>query len=420
MSDSRYLKTSDYKKSILLSQLEQLTQGDDETLYDAELDAQACIESMLTDEYEIENEFLLGKSISSFSIEKEYPKGSYVVVDGRLSKTNSYVNPSRPPKAQDYWRIINSSELSEDFTAELYRQDKSYYVGDIVSYDNGLYFECIISNGVSSEYGEDSIVSPIPQIWEETLDGTNSSTFDITKKYIIGDVVEHNGEYYECIIDSSKDGLNIYPNTEFWVESQKTNWDSETDYSSFEPLGQIFAHLNINYELIDPSSAVVGQQPVDGLVWREIVIQHYDRGEDYVRGNGFDGYVVTDDELYYYVSPQDEQFINSASSLSPFLFSPTSDPRNRNIIKIMVDIVTYNLCSILVPDNVPTVRDINYRNSIDKLEKFSTMKANPSIDRKKFTYTVTDRVSGVEVEKTRNASRWAVNDSDVTDSTWDY
>ena len=425
LESNRYLKTSDYKRSILLSHLDQLIQSDEDTLFDAELDAISCIESMLTDEYEIESEFELGKSISDINYEKEYFKDSYVIIDGRLSKANSYANPSRPPKAQDYWRQMDASEIPSDYIATQYNPDTGHYVGEIVSYDNGLFFECMISNGVTAEYGGDSIVSPIPVRWEEAFDGTNSTIFDIDKKYYVGDIVDKDGNLYECVVDSSENGLNIYPDTEFWQSIQKTGWSSGVDYSTYDAFTDIIAESGLDYSLIEPSNAVVGESPSDSILankgaWKQINVQTYQRDERYERPHTFDGYIQDEDGEFYYVSEQDEKFINSAVESDGFLFSPTKDPRNRNIIKILVELALYQLHSVAVPDNIPTVRISNYEKSMEGLDKFSKMKANPNIPRKVFTYTVTDRTTGCSVEKTDSSSRWVVNDSDVTSSSWDY
>ena len=407
----------------MLSHLEQLTQGDNETLFDAEMDAIACIESMLTDEYEIENEFELGRLINELNCEKEYFKDSYVVIDGRTSRANSYANPSRPPKAEHYWRQMESSEIPEGFTAEPYNPDYSHYVGSIVSYDNGLFFECMISNGISAEYGEDSIISPIPVRWEETIDGTDSTIFDINKKYVVGDIVEKNGVFYECIVDSSESGLNAYPDTKFWQQTTISPWINATDYSSYVAGEDIISENGLDYIILDPSLTVVGETPQDSIelnkgAWKEIIIHSYERCQRYDIGEEFDGYVSFEDD-YYFVSEQDNVFINSPEDDS-FLFSPSKDPRNRNIVKIMVELVLFQLHSVAVPDNIPTVRMVNYEKANESLEKFSKMKANPNIPRKQFTYTVTDRTSGITVEKTDTSSRWVVNDSDVTGCSWDY
>lgn len=421
MSDTRrYLNTSDYKKAIFLSQLDKLIQEDEETLIDAELDAKACIESMLTDEYEIEAEFALGESISKFSLEKEYSKGSYVVVDGRLSKANSYSSPSRPPKAQDYWNQLDPSSLEEGFTAEAYNQNIGYYEGEIVSYE-GLFFECVIGNGVSSEYGEDSVVQPIPQRWIESLDGTNATTFDIDKKYVVGDKVSFDGKFYDCIVSSSESGVNLYPNSTLWTISTYSAWNASTDYAANDAYLTLVSHNDLDYSLSNPSVASVGQSPDVSSAWTQVVVQHYDRNERYVRGEGFDGYVIDEDGVYYFASAQDEGFINSsASEEGSFIFSPTKDPRNRNIITCMVHLVLYQLHSVVVPDNIPTVRINNYESVKEKLESFSKMKSNPNIARKVFTYTVENPINGSESEVTRIASRWAVNDSTVTNTSWDY
>jgi hypothetical protein len=428
MSDTRrYLNTSDYKKAIFLRQLDQLIQEDVETLIDAELDAKACIESMLTDEYEIEEEFLLGESISKFSLEKEYLKGSYVVIDGRLSKANAYANPSRPPRAEDYWAQLDSSALEEGFTAESYNQNLGYFEGDIVGYE-GLFFECVIGNGVSAEYGNESVVAPIPQRWSETADGTGAVEFDIKKLYAVGDKVSKDGVFYDCVVASSATGLNLYPDSTLWTNVSYSGWSNLVDYAAYDADITLVSNNGVDYALINPSNTVVGKSPEDSvsdndLAWKEVVVQYYDRTERYERGDGFsgfDGYIIDEDGNYFFLSEQDEQFVNSAATeADEFLFSPAKDPRNRNIITCMVHLVLYQLHSVVIPDNAPTIRITNYENTIAKLEAFSKMKANPNIPRKVFTIVGKNYITGEVYEETRKSSRWALN-SQQTSSTWDY
>ena len=420
----RYLRDSDYKKAIYLSDLDKLTREDEETLLDAELDAKACIESMLTDEYEIEGEFDLGETISEFGFEKEYLKGSYVVVDGRLSKAKAYSNPSRPPESQDFWRQMDLLEIDESTVSETYNQGVSYYESDIVSYGD-QYFECEISNGVGVEYGSDYIVQPIISHWIESVDGTGATTFNISKKYIVGDVVSHAGKFYGCFIASSETGLNLYPDSKLWDESVLEFWSAVTDYSTYDSNTTLVEESGSEYALIEPANALVGKTPAQSIAdfdaaWEEVVVQTYDRTERYLRPEGFEGY-VSYNEKYFFLSEQDEPFVNSyTAEEEKYLFSPTSDPRNRNVVKCMIHLVIYQLCSVVVPDNIPTVRIENYKSVMEKLNSFSNMKSNPAIARKVFTITTVNPINGNITETERKASRWAVNEAKATRDSWTW
>tara|TARA_R110000744_G_scaffold7342_3_gene25329 strand:- start:13589 stop:14704 length:1116 start_codon:yes stop_codon:yes gene_type:complete len=371
MSEKRYLKESDYKKSIFLSQLDQLTQGDESTLLDAELDAKACITSMLTDEYEIEKEYELGEGISDLHTQKEYFKDDYVTVDGRLSKAKAYVSGSKPPLSDTYWRLMDISEIDEETIFEVYNQDIAFYEDDIVLYGE-LYFECLISNGVSVEYGEENIIPP--------------------------------------------------HTTVYWQPTTRETWDVATDYSVYDATTSLVGENDVEYALIDPSKAVVGTSPSNDTVdaWLEVNVQYYDRTERYVRPEGFDGYVVLGVDSFF-VSEEDEGSVNGyIADEEKFIFSPAADPRNRNIVSIMVHLVIHQLCSVVVPDNLPTVRIANKEAAMKKLDAFSKMKANPAIDRKCFTITTKNPITGVETESVHKSSRWAVNSSENTRDNWSF
>jgi hypothetical protein len=367
----RYLRKSDYKKSIFLSQLDQLIQGDEDTLLDAELDAKACIESMLTDEYEIENEYILGETISDLNTQKEYFKGDFVTVDGRLSKAKAYVSGSRPPLSDTYWREMDPIEIDEETIFEIYNQNSAFYEEDIVLYGD-LYYECIESNGISVEYGEENIIQP--------------------------------------------------NTTVYWQPSTHETWDVATDYSLRDVIISLVVEDAVEYALIDPTKAVVGTSPANDTVdaWKEVNIQQYDRTERYTRPEGFDGYVVFDGE-HFFVSEENEGSVNGyLAGEEKFIFTPAADPRNRNVVSIMVHLVIHALCSVVVPDNLPTVRIANKDAAMKKLADFSDMKSNPAIDRKTFKITTTNPITGVETESEHRSSRWAVNESKATRDSWKY
>lgn len=419
----RYLKDSDYKRAILPSHLAQLIQDDQETLLDAEIDAKSTVISMLTDEYTIEDEYALGESINRFGYEREFIKGSYAIIDDRTAQSNAYVSPSRPPLVQDYWRQLDESEVDEDETYEEYSQNLGYYVGTVVSY-NGQYFQCMISNGVDIQYGTENIIQPIINHWSVTADGTGAVPFSITETYLAGDVVSYDGLFYECTIDVTDSTLRLYPDSTLWTETEYVAWSAAEDYSLYDANLLVVNENELDYALIDPNNAIIGKTPVDSIndgdgAWKEITFQAYDRSERYERPSGFDGYVSYENE-FFFVSEKDEPFVNAYTDDDDFVFTPVKDPRNRNIIICMIHIVLYQLHSVVVPDNIPTMRIDMYNNSIAKLDAFSTMKKNPNLPRKEFTYTVVNPMNGIEVDVTRSSSRWAVNDSEVTRDSWNY
>jgi len=426
MSETRrYLRDSDYKKAIFLSDLDKLTQGDSDTLMDAELDAKACVTSLLTDEYDIESEYLVGENIRGLDFEKEYFKHSHVIIDGRISKTKAYSNPSRPLNVFDFWRQMDIGEIDIEAVYESYSQEEGYFIDDIVFYD-GVYFECLISNGVGAEYGSESIIQPIIVNWDIVEDGTDSEAFSLKKIYELGDLVSQDGIFYECVVPTSENGLRLYPNSTLWTASAYEIWSVITDYSSYDAILSVVNEGGLKYALINPANAIVGKSPSDSILdndlsWSLIDARFYDRTERYLRPDGFEGYVYNEQQEHFYISEQDEGFVNGYTSENEkYLFSQVKDPRNRNIINCMIHLIIYQLCSVVVPDNVPTIRIDNYKSSMDKLKGFSTMKANPDIPRKVFTIITRNPMNGVVTETERRASRIAVNESKATRDSWTY
>jgi hypothetical protein len=368
----RYLRTSDYKKAIFLSHLDQLTQGEEQVLIEAELDAKSCINSMLTDEYEIESEFVVGEAIKTLSTQKEYFKDDCVIVNEKTSKAKTYVGGSKPPKSEDFWRLMGGGEIDENTVFENYDQNSAYYGGDIVLYSDTNYYECLIANGTSVEDGSENIIQP-----------------------------------------------NL---TQYWEDVTHETWAVGTDYTTFSAITSLVEESGVEYALITPANAVVGTSPSNDVAnaWQEVAVQSYDRANRYERTGGFDGYVVFGG-AYYYCSEANETNVNGYLTASTsYEFVPAADPRNRNVIQIMVHLVLFQLHSVVVPDNIPTVRIRNMEAANNKLEMFSKMKADPAIPRKVFTYSVKNPIDGTVTEIEKSASKWAINDSEQTRDTWSY
>lgn len=458
----RYLRDSDYNKIIFANHLAQLTQGNSQTLIEAELDAEACITAMLTNEYEIENEFLVGDSIVDYNSEKEYFRDAYVTINGKISKSNTYINPSRIPNTEGHWGLIDSEEYddsinyvsgtyvsndgnlyhcySEGHTSDLglseeyfeivglpedsYSQDQGYYIGGYVFYEDA-WFVCNIANGVGSDSSNEEIVQPILIRWKETVDGTGATTFNIKKPYKVGDKVSYDGKFYDCIVATNTSGLSLYPDTlVVWESVVNEAWNNAKDYSLEAADKTLVNESNIDYKLVDPSLAVIGTTPTDSVAnndgaWAVVSITPYIRENRYERVDGFSGFVSLNNTTYY-ISEINEQFAHSVKDDNFFVFTPTTDPRNRNIINAMLHLVMYQLHSVVVPDNIPTVRIANNEGTMKKLESFSKMKADPNIPRKIFTITTKNPITGAVSETERSASRWAVNNSEQTRDNWEY
>lgn len=458
----RYLRDSDYKKAILLTHLDQITQGDSETLIDAELDAKATLESILSDEYEIEAEFTVGENIKEFKQNLEYFKEEFVLYEDRLNVVNAYKNPQRSVNSEAYWSEILSEEFDwtksynvGDFVSEEgalyelkflgyvpsteksavdttyfvqvtpkeYCQEESYYYGNKVIY-RGVWFECIIPNGsVGNNETEYLVVQPIIKQWSAFTDTNSYPEFSQDASYIVGDKVEYNGLKYESVHPTDTNGMIQFPDyTTFWIPVSHEAWSATTDYST-EPLEEtIVIENSVSYQLYNKSGLTIGESPSTATGnWRVVSVVPFNIDGRYFRAdsNGFFGF-AEDEGITYFVYEKNEKFVNFHYDEEEFILSPTEDPRNRNIVLHMVNVVLYCLTTVAVPDNVPESRSTAYEKSMSWLQQASDMKANPDIPRKIITYEVTNDITGEVTEVTRETSRWALSTSKATRNTWRY
>jgi len=457
----RYLRESDYKKAILLEHLDQLTQEDQNTLIDAELDAKACIESSLSNEYEIEAEFAYGESINDFNQKLEYFVGDIVTNNGRTNTVNRYKAPQRPIDSEKYWEEIyveafdwsksyNIGEfVSEDNTiyelkylgytpsieetsvdknyfievaVEDYSQYSSYSVGNKVSY-GGEIFNCMFANGMSGDSNSQFVVSPIIKQWTQITSTESYPQFSENTAYVVGNRVEYDSLKYECINPTNTKGINQFPDyISFWVAVDHNAWDVSKDYS-IEPLEEtIVSHNGLSYQLYNKSGLVTGEDPsVATSNWKEVAVPAFDINAVYLRSENseFDGF-VSEGGITYFIYEKNEKFIDFHYDQSDFILTETKDLRNRNIVLHMVNTVLYCLSSVQVPDNVPESRITAYDKTMKWLEEASNMERNPDIPRKTITYEIKNDVTGEVTEITRETSRWALSTSEATRNTWTY
>ena len=201
-------------------------------------------------------------------------------------------------------------------------------------------------------------------------------------------------------------------------------WDNGKDYTLEAADKTLVNETGIDYKLVDPSSSAIGTTPADSIInadgaWAVSVVAPYIRENRYERVDGFSGFASLDN-ITYYVSEINEKFVNSVKDDNIYIFTPTNDPRNRNIINAMLHLSIYQLHSVVVPDNIPAVRIANNAATLKKLESFSKMKSDPNIPRKVFTTITINPITGVESETESQSSRWAINNSEKTRDSWSY
>ena len=179
---NRYLRNADYYRFIKKEHLEQLTEGDTQLIADSEDDARDEIISNLTNEYEIEDAFLVGLEARDFSVQKESFRGDKIWVSDKLYILGGYLNPARKPLYESYW-----SELS----FEQFDSSKSgYSVGDRVEFNAGLYE--LRYEGYSPS--ESTGISPDTTYWVLI----SELFYSQDESYEPGDIVKYKGLWFEC------------------------------------------------------------------------------------------------------------------------------------------------------------------------------------------------------------------------------
>lgn len=462
----RYLRNTDYYRSILSQKLSQLTEDDEVIISDAEGESELSIVNWLSNEYEIEKEFDLGRSIKDFSPSIEKVADELVWVNSMIYKITDYCQPNKFPGIETFW---------EEVSFTIYDPTKEdYMIGDIVEYQNGLYefkYEgYLVSEHISSsnkwvllsEYEYDQqddhdagdyvkyqglwfralresgpavglIAQPFFNRWEPLVLqdisliltpsegdlGTDGGELKVYKLgswedqqyfqysdesiYKSGDYTIYEGAYFKARLDISMKENYILPPTltQLWKEITISDFAPATDYSAL-PGPTVVIYNSQYYELYNLTGYVVGDSPDQAtLNWRVVQINEYSEDTAYQ----VQTYVQYDDQ-FYYIESGDTIYVNADTiETSPTFFKSIRDPRNKNVVKWMVDISLYCLNRRIVPDNISVARDNAYREAMLTLEKCNRLKVNPSIPRK------TD-------DNGNTVSDWVVNSN--TSNTWLY
>lgn len=295
---------------------------DEQRLYDAEKDAVFLVISHLTNNYEIEEEIALGRSIEPYNPQKEYKAGSYLYEGGNFLMAARTLAPSVRPDAATFWRLLQVSPFNE---AETYEPGKEYYR----SQGEDIYRLVDAAGEINNL---DSLA------WEKV----EVTAYSGEENYLAGDVVECDTGYYVC--ERNNGALS----------------DSRVHPSYTKGFVEISAQ-----ELPD------GVEP-----------EVYDRSRIYRRADGFNGYVRLGESIYH-LPEENEPLVNpDTRQLIPEKYEQTGDPRNSNIVRAVGALTTYFLYQALVPDNIPATTIREEEKVLNFLCDAARMKVNPLLKRK--------------------------------------
>jgi hypothetical protein len=214
----RFLNNSDYKGIITEKSLVQLCREDEECIDKAEEAAEASILEYLTENYEVEKELFVGKSIKEYNRQITYPAGTCFYKDGKIRETMRTINGCKSPLNKTYWEEY--SELAET-EHPVYSQLKNYVPGDIIAFANFTY-KCLEYNGI--DFGDIRVPGLIG--WEPIT----VYAWEANLEYNEWEVVRWGGKFYALL---NKDGIDLTENPYL-----SDNWgligDYDPEYNKYE------------------------------------------------------------------------------------------------------------------------------------------------------------------------------------------
>lgn len=215
----RYLNNDDYLALIRSDFLRQITDDLNEVVFEKrEQHAEVNVVEYLKENYCIEEELALGKAIVDYNGLINYPKGVYFSYEGEIVETIRSIRGITPPDNKVYWKSIPEDTLTDSEKDEFvpYTQRYEWSVGDKIIY-NEMYWECLIEHGFAFE----NIHIPGEEVhWKVLPDGTLTDTeveeileYDVDKyDYVVGDRVEFEDNYWECLSESVNPQFPEYRN----------------------------------------------------------------------------------------------------------------------------------------------------------------------------------------------------------------
>ena len=201
----RFLNNNDYIGIITEEALNQLIRGNEERLSQAEEAAESSIVEYLTDNYEVEKELLIGKTLVEYTSTITYPVGAHFYYNGKIYEALRSIAGVKAPSDIEYWRELYNYDQAKIEQATPYLQLRNWQPGDIVTYAN-TYYECIEPNG----YDFKDIRIPGVNGWKE-VEGVTAWIANY-EGYMEWDVVSYEGNFYALLtledIDLTVDPYN--------------------------------------------------------------------------------------------------------------------------------------------------------------------------------------------------------------------
>lgn len=228
---TRFLNNNDYKGLLDLKILDQMVRSDYSKLEQAESNAEMSIIEHLSDNYEIELELAKGKYIVEYDRRITFPVGAFFYIGENIYEVIRSISGYKKPSSKKYWEeYINQLGAIDEIVPIQYSQFSTYYVDDVVIYNNKLYI-CLCENG----YKFDDIRIPMVNCWREVHYEEWQPI-----EYPLWSVVNYDGSFF-TVTDLDNFDYNLTP-----LESD--NWGMIGDYDQTHNTYDLSGHDYVVYE----------------------------------------------------------------------------------------------------------------------------------------------------------------------------
>ena len=257
MKDNRFLTKADYCEIINEETLDQIVKKGNEGKYKlAEDSAEMSIREYLTENYEIEAVFDMGKNIREYDRKFNYPVGAYMEIDGIAYRVTKSISGFKRPSIVTYWEIYEDYDEQRDAeNVRPYAQLDTFHKDDLCLFNNVVYI-CREDNGL--DYDDIRIpgieawtILPVLE-WQPVEHKLNS-------------VVSHNGKFYMLISTEGYDETIVpayLPNC--WGEI--SDYDPEYNDYTFSDTEYVVYEGSVFYPSMNPNSdeVVIGKNVTQG------------------------------------------------------------------------------------------------------------------------------------------------------------
>lgn len=322
----RFLRNIDYLSVTTQKHFDETTRMYWDTVPKIELEAKEQIIENMTENYQIEDVFLVGERIKEYNPYINYPIGSYFWVTGEDTNGRfidkcylvlETLSNRYKPGYSSYWEELPS--LPPGITEELilpYKQFGNFYVNSIVSYD-GYYFRALKTNG----YDFNNVVRPLLSneidpweiqpylLWEEGV-------------YDLDQIVKSNDDRFYILTDLTGLDPDVRP------QNASQNWTA--------------------------------------------IVEYVDTKTDYQIGV----YVSYDGEPFKAIrNPNSSEFVIGSNVVE-------KDPRNQNIVRHMIMIAWYKISRKIAPNMISQTKIMDYEEACKWLQDCNRGRITPGIPRR--------------------------------------